>query len=266
MAFADREVQYPGRVKLTPVSGTANLYDMERQEGEVYEEGTILNAENLNNPSITSLRVGESVITDELAGVIQMFAGSTAPNGWLICNGAAVSRSDYATLFRVIGTTYGGGDGSTTFNLPDLRGRFPIGVGNGDAGGHTNHTLAQKGGNENAIVPYHRHGLNGENAAASSANASHTHAAGSGTHYMYRDTDGASSTRSGVGGSGKYTWTSGSVNGFISSTNTASASAAHGHSLAGNSAYAGTSGNTTGANMPPYITLNFIIHAGVPTR
>ena len=59
--------------------------------------------------------------------------------GWLICNGAAVSRTTYATLFAVIGTTYGAGDGSTTFNLPDLRGRTPIGAGQGT--GLTNRTL-----------------------------------------------------------------------------------------------------------------------------
>ena len=237
MAFADREVQYPGRVKLTPVSGTANVYDMERQEGEVYEEGTILNAENLNNPSITSLRVVEGVITDELAGVIQMFAGSTAPNGWLICNGAAVSRSDYATLFRVIGPTYGAGDGSTTFNLPDLRGRFPIGVGNGTADGHTNHTLSQKGGNENAVVVTHTHAP-----AANGYRFMHAHQAlesgdmgiqsGTGRHYPYQ----------GNRGDGAY-WGTGTTTGGASG---------------------GVSG--TGKNMPPYITLNFIIHAGVPTR
>ena len=63
-----------------------------------------------------------------MAGMIQMFAGSTAPTGWLMCDGSVVSRTTYATLFSVIGTTYGSGDGSTTFKLPDLRGRTPIGV------------------------------------------------------------------------------------------------------------------------------------------
>ena len=52
------------------------------------------------------------------------FAGQTAPVGWLKANGAAVSRTAYAALFAAIGTTYGAGDGSTTFNLPDLRGEF----------------------------------------------------------------------------------------------------------------------------------------------
>ena len=197
-------------------------------------------------------------------GTIEMYGGSTLPTGWLFCYGQPVNRSTYSALFEVIGTSFGAGDGSTTFNLPDLSGRFPLGVGNGTAAGHTNHKLNDKGGNEDAIIPHHRHGHNGENAAASSANASHTHATGSGTHYMYRDTDGASSTRSAVGGSGKYTWTSGSASGFLSSTNTASASAAHSHSLAGYTAYAGSSNvPTTGANMPPYIGLRFIIYTGL---
>nr|WP_308085167.1 phage tail protein [Neisseria polysaccharea] len=66
---------------------------------------------------------------DDLAGMIpsgavMYFAGQTAPTGWLKANGAAVSRTNYAALFAAIGTTYGTGDGRTTFNLPDLRGEF----------------------------------------------------------------------------------------------------------------------------------------------
>lgn len=58
------------------------------------------------------------------AGVMIDYAGSTAPSGWIMCDGSAVSRTVYASLFTAIGTTYGSGDGSTTFNLPDFRGRF----------------------------------------------------------------------------------------------------------------------------------------------
>ena len=95
-------------------------------------------------------------------GKIVMYAGSSAPRGWLLCQGQAVSRTTYAKLFSVIGTTYGSGDGSTTFNVPDMRGRSPLGVGNGDATGHTNHTLGQKGGEETHTLdvnemPAHSH-------------------------------------------------------------------------------------------------------------
>lgn len=58
------------------------------------------------------------------SGAIQVFAMSTPPTGWLSCDGSAVSRTTYATLYGLIGTLYGSGDGSTTFNLPDLRGEF----------------------------------------------------------------------------------------------------------------------------------------------
>lgn len=57
-------------------------------------------------------------------GAVMAFAMSTPPDGWLKCNGQAVSRTTYATLFSAIGTTFGIGDGSTTFNVPDLRGEF----------------------------------------------------------------------------------------------------------------------------------------------
>jgi len=59
-----------------------------------------------------------------IVGTVAFFARSSAPTGWLKCNGAAISRTDYEDLFDSIGTTYGTGDGSTTFNLPDLRGEF----------------------------------------------------------------------------------------------------------------------------------------------
>ena len=60
-------------------------------------------------------------------GMVVPYAGAVAPDGWLLCQGQAVSRTTYAQLFSVIGTTYGSGDGSTTFNLPDMRGRVAVG-------------------------------------------------------------------------------------------------------------------------------------------
>ena len=62
------------------------------------------------------------------AGTMQMFAGNTIPAGWLLCDGSAVSRTDYAKLFSAIGTTWGAGDGLTTFNLPNTIGRFAEGA------------------------------------------------------------------------------------------------------------------------------------------
>lgn len=64
-------------------------------------------------------------------GIVLPYAGSTAPTGWLLCSGQAVSRTTYAALFAVIGTAFGTGDGSATFNVPDLRGEFVRGLDNG---------------------------------------------------------------------------------------------------------------------------------------
>lgn len=61
------------------------------------------------------------------AGALMPYGAASAPPGWLLCDGTAVSRTTYAYLYSIIGTTYGAGDGSTTFNLPDMRGRFPFG-------------------------------------------------------------------------------------------------------------------------------------------
>lgn len=78
-----------------------------------------------NNNNVLSWD-GQNVIT--YAGIIAAFAGTTPPTGWLKCDGSAVSRTTYAALFAVIGTTYGAGNSSTTFNLPNLIGRVPFGM------------------------------------------------------------------------------------------------------------------------------------------
>src|SRR5712671_567290 len=87
-------------------------------------------------------------------GEIRMFAGNFAPAGWMFCEGQLLSIADYDTLFNLIGTTYGG-DGQSTFALPDLRGRLPIHQG-------ANFTLAQNGGVEQVTltlnqIPAHTH-------------------------------------------------------------------------------------------------------------
>lgn len=78
-------------------------------------------------------------------GTVLPFAAAAAPSGFLLCNGAAVSRSTYSVLFNLVGTTFGMGDGSSTFNLPNLTGRFPLGVSGshalGSSGGEETHTL-----------------------------------------------------------------------------------------------------------------------------
>jgi microcystin-dependent protein len=87
-------------------------------------------------------------------GAMFPYAGASAPSqtiggvaAWLLCDGTAVSRTTYADLFALIGTTYGTGNGSTTFNLPDLRGRVPIGAGNdGTAANNATRARGDKGG------------------------------------------------------------------------------------------------------------------------
>src|SRR5262249_52748448 len=108
-------------------------------------------------------------------GVIQMWSGASAPNSdWLVCDGAAYSRSVYSALFAVVGTTYGAGDGSTTFNVPDVRGR--VAAGYAASGGHSDvATLGLNDGSALAnrrpkhnhpnslTLPDHVHGQNNQN-------------------------------------------------------------------------------------------------------
>lgn len=120
-------------------------------------------------------------VTDPIpTGTLQMFAGVTAPSGWLMCNTSTpVSRTTYAALFAVIGTTYGAGDGSTTFNLPDMRSRMPIGAGTGT--GLSARNLGTTGGVESVTLTAAQSGLvghgHGNTFSASSGiqSANHSH-------------------------------------------------------------------------------------------
>lgn len=96
-------------------------------------------------------------MSERTVGEIRIFAGNYAPEGWALCNGQLLSISENEILFSLIGTTYGG-NGLSTFALPDLRGRVPIGIGNG-------YTLSQAGGTETVTLtmnqlPSHRHAAN----------------------------------------------------------------------------------------------------------
>lgn len=84
------------------------------------------------------------------AGAVLAFAGATAPSGWLLCYGQAVSRTTYSALFTAIGTAHGTGDGSTTFNLPDMRGR--VAAGKDDMGGSAASRLTTGGGGVNGVA------------------------------------------------------------------------------------------------------------------
>jgi microcystin-dependent protein len=100
-------------------------------------------------------------------GEIRMFAGNFPPVGWMFCEGQTLPISENETLFQLLGTTYGG-DGQANFNLPDLRGRLPLHMGNGFA-------LAETGGVEEVTltvsqIPAHSHAYLGSNSVANDPN------------------------------------------------------------------------------------------------
>ncbi len=119
----------------------------------VYCDGTTVRSASTSFGAISStvriLEMGAPVMP---VGTILPYAGATSPPGYLSCDGSVVSRSTFADLFAVIGSIYGAGDGSTTFNIPDLRGRVAAGLDGGTnrllgaplgwAGGASTHTLA----------------------------------------------------------------------------------------------------------------------------
>ena len=216
------------------------------------------------------------------SGAIMQFAGASVPAGWLLCNGDPVNRTTYANLFTAIGTTYGTGDGTTTFNLPNFKGRVPVGRDSSvtifnalnNTGGVSSVTLAE------ANLPQHNHSLNNH-----AHSISHGHSmTGSGTHthtgttlndgshqHTFRDFPidtqilQAGSTayyRSGVNAS-----TFGDAS-HIHTLNITSTNSGHSHTIGASDTAntGGSTGNTgnTGSGqsintMSPYIVVNYII-------
>jgi microcystin-dependent protein len=190
-------------------------------------------------------------------GAIAPWAGTTAPDGWLLCDGSAVSRSTYAGLYAVIGIAFGAGDGSSTFNVPDLRGRFPLGRDNmgGTAASRVTlehsavatTTLGAAGGSQ--FAQQHTHSLTDPghiHTASTASDGAHTHTVTIAT------------------GSGA------STGGTNSNTGTATAQAtssdgAHTHVVTVNANTTGATINSSGLggsqNMPPLLVTNYIICA-----
>ncbi|MFL5743243.1 MAG: phage tail protein [Niastella sp.] len=130
----------------------------------------------------------------DVIGEIRLWTVSYAPDNWIFCDGRSLSISDYPFLFQLIGTTYGG-DGFTTFNVPDLQSRVPIGAGQGP--GLPNYTLGQTGGKEkNTLIvdnlPTHTHTYNGTGILVSGEDGHKTTIAGNyqavNGQFMYSDT------------------------------------------------------------------------------
>ena len=155
-------------------------------------------------------------------GVVVPFAGSTAPSGWAFCNGAAVSRTTYATLFATIGTTFGSGDGSTTFNLPGMHGKAPYGR---DPTQTEFDGLGETGGSKD-----------------SNALMAHTHDMGNHTHTV--SNIGIGTVQEGTGGTANVYYPSGANSATSGPSTNTTGSAGSG---------------STFSILPPYIVLNYII-------
>jgi microcystin-dependent protein len=186
-----------------------------------------LDAEPLRRPTRGQKK---RAIAAGLTGEIKMWPLATAPEGHLVCDGSAYSRKTYAPLFAVIGTTFGVGDGSTTFNVPNYVNRMPIGSGG-------LYALAATGGSKDAVVVAHTHTTSGntssDGAHVHTANYKNAGAVGAGDAFLRAtDVDAASSV-------------------FIGSEG------AHTHTTTGTAASTGVSG--TNANLPPYLGIAFVI-------
>lgn len=173
-------------------------------------------------------------------GTILPYGGSTAPAGFAMCDGTALSRTKDAALYAVIGTTYGVGDGSTTYNTPNLVNRFPVGAGGLYASGAT-------GGSKDAIAVSHTH-------TATVTDPSHGHGVTDGTHahtVLGSGGGGGASGLVGNDGGGPTGGADSSFNGSNISVNSSTTGITVGISTTGSSG--------TNANLPPYLGVNYII-------
>jgi microcystin-dependent protein len=183
-------------------------------------------------------------------GAIIMYGGAAPPSGWLLCDGTAVSRTTYAALLTAIGLAYGAGDGSTTFNLPNLKGRFPIGLDSADA---TIDTLGEVGGLSAVTLSAAQSGLPGHAHTTSVGTESANHAHG------YSDTYGSTIAETGYAGGGQ------SHDRAIFGTQslgTGTENTAHVHSVTVN-AVAAAAASASHENRPPFQVVTFIIRTGL---
>jgi microcystin-dependent protein len=170
-------------------------------------------------------------------GSLVATARATAPTSWLLCQGQAISRTTYAALFATTGTTFGAGDGVTTFNIPDLRGRIPVGVDGGvlriNGGYGTPVGLGEAGGHQ--LPQNHQHAVNGGTSIESAAHA----------HFIPFE---YTNRHEGTG----FNYNGVSVGGTVSGTESAS----HTHAINVVTEFAG-GGNQQ--NLQPYQVLNWMI-------
>lgn len=128
-------------------------------------------------------------MSEPFVGEIRMFAGNFAPRGWALCDGQLLAVSQNDALFSLLGTIYGG-DGRTTFGLPDMRGRIPLHMGTGP--GLANRRIGAKAGSENVSltsnqIPSHTHQIQASSEGGDSTAPAGKVLANSGTHPIYID-------------------------------------------------------------------------------
>jgi microcystin-dependent protein len=194
--------------------------------------------------------MAEAVASFASAGVpsggLMPFAGATAPSGWLLCQGQAISRTTYAHLFSVISTTYGTGDGSTTFNVPDMRGNVPAGYKSGDANFGS---LGQTGGSTDIME--HSHGVNdpGHGHGVNDPGHSHSWTMSGSLSFVQNVGTGGGLDYSGAGGNWRYAAVTGSNGG-----------SGTGIGIDGSGTGISIDESGTGANnLTPYNTFQYII-------
>jgi len=202
---------------------------------------TNLGTQSSSSPMSGAAIADNTINIDELSATLQqslapvgslmMYAGSSAPSGWLFCDGSAISRTTYSALFAVIAEEFGQGNGTTTFNVPDLKGRVPVGAGTGV--GLSARALSDASGSETVTLttsqmPVHNHTITDPGHYHSVSGAS---TGGAGATSLLRSANSADGT---------YPVGTGSSTTGITQTNNQGSGSSH-------------------TNMQPFLVVNYII-------
>lgn len=135
------------------LGGNLETVDDQGVTGRLLDSVHGVDTASIQDGSVTLAKLAASLIAILIPpGTVRAFAGTVPPNGWLICDGSPISRTTYSALFTAIGTLWGGGDGTLTFNLPDLRGRSLLGYVNSAGSGLTTRAFAARGGEEAHVL------------------------------------------------------------------------------------------------------------------
>jgi microcystin-dependent protein len=250
-----------GRAIGLDTTGRFSVIDAAGNAGYLLDSVFQVDTNSYQDASITLQKLAQSLINVVIPpGMVRMFAGPNPPTGWLVCDGTAYPQSSYPNLYAAIGTYWGAGSGGQQFQVPDFRGRSPLGYVNSAVSGITGRAFGSVGGEENHVLAegelaYHRHSITDVQHTHTATDSGHGHTDSGHTHSCVCGT-----INTGTSGSGQ------NIAALVAQTTVGHAAIQTGYaSITVANQYTGITetnydgSNTAHNNMQPFSVLYFII-------